>query len=766
MYLHEKKLFILEMTKERFTCQDSRAFRKSVKRIIRLERRFSCHNYNGGGKKSIILKAGTIPIMISAPHSVNHLRNGKIKWADKMTGGLALFLHEATGCHVICSGRYSGSDPNYDTNDNGENDYQTMLTEYVKVNQIAVLIDLHGAAKSREYAVEMGTAPSRDMAGNIIGDEYLSLHGSHFIADLIEYSFNFALKGVTSANKDIIKNKLFDAGKQNTVTRFVSQHTGCRCIQIEINGNFRDPDLQDWMGRLAIGLTNIVRTLGVVDWTAKRITACKVRQSMTHKPQDKIELSAKSSTFKENSLLYICSHIGNTETVRLHHLDECGTGNDESTGDHVYLTNRLIGELFSREWIQGEETEPYLKDVPVILYENEKDCYGIGLPKADQIDTVSFSSALHSEKEKQAGEYDFVVFNRLTDSRFHIDFSKADYKDYGRVKDENGKAAKKVMVPRYYRRLLGYIDTPIEIIREEEFRTLRNRISENVGKFLGDVYVSRGQDGNLRLDAEKLRNHRFTGLFSNPADRFADVISPRNQQSLKNALTEDLTKAIEAVYKKIKGEAYYTLDTGNAGITEAMFRNAGKIQNYSGMLDDVEILRIPKTTCKSGNLFGRIRAMIDRITMFMLEKSIGYVEYSLKAEWTSETDDKNNVARLSTNMMSLLGVCENDKIIITFGSEKTPLRVLADSELTDYQIGIPAPARKKLKMNSINDIVIVSRDMMHAFKRHSQEQTIAILGMILAVFQVTKGWLGVICCVVLTPFILYCVLNEERIKVK
>ena len=151
----------------------------------------------------------------------------------------------------------------------------------------------------------------------------------------------------------------------------------------------------------------------------------------------------------------------------------------------------------------------------------------------------------------------------------------------------------------------------------------------------------------------------------------------------------------------------------------------------------------------------------------MLKKIIGTVEYSLRTEWTSETDDKNNVARLSPNMMSLIGVSENDKIRVQFGEKKEVLRVLAKQDLSDFQIGLPAPTRKRLGMNSINDIALVSRDMKHAFKRHSQEQTIAIIGMILAVFQVTDNLLlGTLLCIIFTPLVLYFVLNEERVKVK
>ena len=159
--------------------------------------------------------------------------------------------------------------------------------------------------------------------------------------------------------------------------------------------------------------------------------------------------------------------------------------------------------------------------------------------------------------------------------------------------------------------------------------------------------------------------------------------------------------------------------------------------------------------------------VFNRYTDSRLHLDFTKADYLLKAEWSSETDDRNNVARLNSNMMNLLGVSENDKIVIHFGKKQAVLRVLDKDTLSDYQIGIPAPTRKSLGMNSINDIVTVHRDMMHIFLRHSEEQTIAFLGTFLAVFQVISNlWLGTLLCIVLVPAILYLVLNEERIKVK
>ena len=129
-----------------------------LRKIKRLERLFSDNFYNGSGKTAFNIEEGRIPIMVSAPHAINQFRDGKVKYADMYTGGIAKYLHEKTGCHVIYSCMYTESDPNYDEFE--VNKYQHELLEYVNKHNIILLIDIHGAAKERDYAVEMGTAPS------------------------------------------------------------------------------------------------------------------------------------------------------------------------------------------------------------------------------------------------------------------------------------------------------------------------------------------------------------------------------------------------------------------------------------------------------------------------------------------------------------------------------------------------------------------------------------------------------------------------------
>jgi transposase len=47
------------------------------------------------------LSVGELPILLSAPHDVRHIRQRKIKMSDQFTGSIVYLLHKLTGCHAI-----------------------------------------------------------------------------------------------------------------------------------------------------------------------------------------------------------------------------------------------------------------------------------------------------------------------------------------------------------------------------------------------------------------------------------------------------------------------------------------------------------------------------------------------------------------------------------------------------------------------------------------------------------------------------------------
>ncbi|MBQ7210170.1 MAG: hypothetical protein IJS05_04670 [Paludibacteraceae bacterium] len=676
------------------------------KHIAGLESDFSCHDYNGRGKRDYVIQEGSIPIMISAPHATNTMRNGTIKCCDQLTGAICKYLHLTTNCHVIYTSRCPNYDPNYQPNEFGENAYQTELADYINRHNIQFLIDLHGA-KDRDYAIEIGTAPTES-------DYNYSLKGYMFLLDLIKYTFEYQLQDVElpASKKTVCQNKIFGGGKQNTITKYIATNTHASCCQLEVNSLYRSLASENLLSKLIEALTGIINTLSCIEWNARQIRVFRLQRSATHKPQDKVELeqSVAATINKNNTAFFICSVAGQRELAKLHSLPSANSSSANATPDdeYIYLTNRLIEQVCGRSWIEGNEQKPALRNAPIVLCVSEPERYDIGLPKANQVDEIKLSTALYNDKAKLSNDYLFAVYNRYTDSRIYLDFAKADYQDHGRVSDKNGNPQKKIMIPRYYRRLLDLLYLPFSIVRSEGLEALRSQAK----------------------DDERL--------------------------------------LLETCYERISGEDFYKLKTE---LTIEQRRALADIQRTLGAIDTVELLQIPRQHNKNQSIIKRVcsfcKQKITDIVNRFLEMFIGKAEYTLKTTWTSETDDKNEVARLSESTMNLLGIEENDKITVVFGEQKQTLRVLKSNDISDYDIGIPAPARKRLGMNSINDIVVVSRDMQHIFNRNSQAQIITLLGTFFAVLQLFDNRiLGIITCLVLVPLLWYWVLNKERIKIK
>ena len=673
---------------------------KWFQELLRLEKNCAFRQYNGKSKQDFVVYEGSIPIMLSAPHAVNHMRDGQLKNAEKFTGGLVLLLHKLTGCHIIYTARQCSYDPNYDA----LNEYQLFLQEYVKKHHIEVLIDLHGARKQRDYAIEIGTAPSRQMQEEERQRTHPALHGRDYICDLLSYTFEYVLRDSCQPElkKRIAINQIFTAGTQSTVTKFISKQTATACLQLEINSIYRSTEYKEELLRCIQGLRLVISILAKIDWQSPRIRVYKLWQSNAHKPQDKVELDLQEEenvVFNNKHSYSICSFAGDLEMVKIHDMSPQLRRQLSNSTNYICLTNRLIERVCERAWTSTESAQS-LNGAPIVLFENTSLLCEIGLPSADCINDITFSSALYAENEPYASSCYFAVYNRYTDSMYYVDFTTADYKDNGRVKHTDGTPAKKVMLPRYYKRLLGYLDEPFTMIRQEEY------------------------------------------------EQFQDI------------------SAFVECYEKLPGEAYYILRR-DAKTNQAAIKIITDTLKQNGAYNHIELLRIPKTTSKPLPLSKRILTGINQLTEKGLNFVIGKSEYLLETEWTTEIDDKNNVARLSANMMSMLGVVANDKIIIKYKDLQVSLRVLKKDDMLDYQIGIPAPTRKKLGMNGINEIVRVHRDMRHTLMRNSQAQIIAILGTLLAVFQMTNDRLiGIIVCLIFIPLMFIFILNEERIKVK
>lgn len=421
----------------------------------------------------------------------------------------------------------------------------------------------------------------------------------------------------------------------------------------------------------------------------ERYRVCRLKRAARHKPQDRVV----SLDFPCFTRLQAVGPQGSQATL----WTNPPAGQEAPEKGEILLTNRLIRTLYGREWIEGMEKTPGLEGAPLLVGTDFEESYDLGLPKADQISRVLFSSLLYKDLESEAGDSDFWLYNPLTDTRMYLPFEGSDYQDHGRVA-KNGKPARKVMVPRYYRILMGWASYPVVRIRRES-------------------YV-----------------------------RLLDGMSPEQRDLMTRA------------YHPVESEIFYDLDPA-LDPESGLYRDLAVLQTRSPLFHQAEILRRPRREIR--------HPWPSRLWNRILERMIGTAAFDLKVTWTQDTDDRNSIARLNPDMMTLLGVGENDKIIIHYGPDSLSLRVLNCESMDSGQIGLPAPARLRLGMNSVNDIVTVQRNMNHILSKYSQVQAMTILGTLLAVSQVLPDvWTSLAVSALTAPVLVYFVLREEREKVR
>ncbi|WP_435526558.1 hypothetical protein [Faecalibaculum rodentium] len=420
-----------------------------------------------------------------------------------------------------------------------------------------------------------------------------------------------------------------------------------------------------------------------------RYRVCRLGRAVRHKPQDRVV----TPDFSPFSRLQAVGPQGAQATL----WTNPAAGSEKPETGKILLTNRLIRTLYGREWIEGTEETPGLEGAPLLVGADFEENYDLGLPKADQISRVYFSSLLYQDLEPEAADSDFWLYNPLTDTRMYLPFEGSNYQDHGRVV-KNGKPARKVMVPRYYRILMGWASYPVVRIRKESY---------------------------VRLLEE---------------------------------MTPEQRDLMTQTYHPVESEMFYDLDAA-LDPESRLYQDLAVLQTQSPLFHRAEILRRPRRMIR--------RPLPAKLWNRLLEHMIGTAEFDLKVTWTQDTDDRNNIARLNPDMMTLLGVGENDKIIIRYGRDSLSLRVLNCETLDSGQIGLPAPARLKLGMNSVNDVVTVERNMNHILSKYSQVQAMTILGTLLAVSEVLPDvWTSLAVSALAAPVLVYFVLREEREKVR
>ncbi len=169
--------------------------------------------FRSGISKSFEIKHGESSVMVSAPHSVEQIRNGEVKCSEAKAGALAIVLSRLTGCHAIYKTRNMNDDANYDE----VSIYRDVLAQHIKQHNIKALIDLHQMAAAREQMVCIGTGFEKNIMGR-----------TDFVSQAVCV---FESQGISPVCIDTP----FAASYPFTVSSDISFRCEIPCLQIEIN---------------------------------------------------------------------------------------------------------------------------------------------------------------------------------------------------------------------------------------------------------------------------------------------------------------------------------------------------------------------------------------------------------------------------------------------------------------------------------------------------------------------------------------------------
>ncbi len=184
-------------------------------------------------EEDFIIKKGTIPILISASHTMKQIReDGSIKPEETYTKAIALYCHN----HFKTSSLIKINDTGIDSNRDNHDKYNVELKRLIKQQNIKLVIDIHGARKERNFDIEFGTL------NNLSAD----------FSTIKELEEAFIENGITN----IKHNSPFKGG---AITQGLYSIEDIDAIQIEINGHYRDFNNLELLEKSIKSLDNFIK---------------------------------------------------------------------------------------------------------------------------------------------------------------------------------------------------------------------------------------------------------------------------------------------------------------------------------------------------------------------------------------------------------------------------------------------------------------------------------------------------------------------------
>ncbi len=173
---------------------------------------------DGRSEENIFLE-GTVPVLVTCPHSTAHTRMGKLKRHEFYTAALGAVLHLVLGCHCLYANREQETDPNY-YDDCG---FKAALGRVLSERKIDLVVDIHGTGNERSEDLFPGVGVGREflLSAPDVLDKFYLVAEEH---------------GITAGSADI-----FPAARQMTVAKFAAKRFSVPAIQVEISDRFRMP---------------------------------------------------------------------------------------------------------------------------------------------------------------------------------------------------------------------------------------------------------------------------------------------------------------------------------------------------------------------------------------------------------------------------------------------------------------------------------------------------------------------------------------------
>lgn len=162
-------------------------------------------------EKEIIVD-GNKKIMFSCPHCVKHYRNGIEKLDEPDTLIIANYINNKFDLPYIYKVNSINEDANYDKISN----YKSLLSQYIRKNNIKVLFDLHQLNPLRDIMVNIGINNSKNINNIKYCSELISIFSNNNIGK-ISIDSPFAASG------------------DNTISTYIHNNNNIDCLQIELN---------------------------------------------------------------------------------------------------------------------------------------------------------------------------------------------------------------------------------------------------------------------------------------------------------------------------------------------------------------------------------------------------------------------------------------------------------------------------------------------------------------------------------------------------